>query len=193
MSTRRPLLIGTAIVAGGLLWYLFRPDALVISKTVHEPFPAMQESGSRMVETPGMAHSSMASSSMADSHEADHMSNDSEPVRLATGRFHTNAHETKGQATIYRLDDGRRLLRLTGFSTSNGPDVRVYLVAAADVQKEDAAKRAGIVDLGALKGNIGDQNYDVPEGLDLTKYHAVSIWCRRFSVNFGAAPLADAM
>jgi hypothetical protein len=192
MSTRRPLLIGTAIVAGGLLWYLFRPDALVISKTVHEPFPAMQEPGSRMAETPG-AHSSMASSSMADSHEADQMSNDSEPVRLASGRFHTNAHETKGLATIYRLDDGRRVLRLTGFSTSNGPDVRVYLVAAADVQKEDAAKRAGIVDLGALKGNIGDQNYDVPEGLDLTKYRAVSIWCRRFSVNFGAAPLADAM
>ena len=193
MSTRRPLLIGTAIVAGGLMWYLFRPDALVISKTVHEPFPAMQESGSRMAETPGMAHSSMASSSMADSHDADQMSNDSEPVRLASGRFHTNAHETKGLATIYRLDDGRRVLRLTGFSTSNGPDVRVYLVAAADVQKEDAAKRAGIVDLGALKGNIGDQNYDVPEGLDLTKYRAVSIWCRRFSVNFGAAPLADAM
>jgi hypothetical protein len=193
MSTRRPLLIGTAIVAGGLLWYLFRPDALVISKTVHEPFPAMQESGSRMAETPGMAHSSMASSSMAGSHEADQMSNDSEPVRLVSGRFHTNAHETKGVATIYRLVEGRRVLRLTGFSTSNGPDVRVYLVAAADVQKEDAAKRAGIVDLGALKGNIGDQNYDVPEGLDLTKYRAVSIWCRRFSVNFGAAPLADAM
>ena len=193
MSTRRSLLIGTAIVAGGVLWYLFRPDALVISKTVHEPFPAMQESGSSMAETPGMAHSAMASSSMAGSHTADPMSNDSEPVRLATGRFHTNAHETKGQATIYRLDDGRRVLRLTGFSTSNGPDVRVYLVAAADVQKEDAAKRAGIVDLGALKGNIGDQNYDVPEGLDLTKYRAVSIWCRRFSVNFGAAPLADAM
>ena len=193
MSTRRSLLIGAAIVAGGVLWYLFRPDALVISKTVHEPFPAIQESGSSMAETPGKAHSTMASSSMADSHEADQMSNDSEPVRLATGRFHTNAHETKGQATIYRLDDGRRVLRLTGFSTSNGPDVRVYLVAAADVQKEDAAKRAGIVDLGALKGNIGDQNYDVPEGLDLTKYRAVSIWCRRFSVNFGAAPLADAM
>jgi len=140
-----------------------------------------------------MAHSAMASSSMADPHKADQMSNDSQPLRLATGRFHTNAHETKGQATIYRLDDGRRVLRLTEFSTSNGPDVRVYLVAAADVQKEDAAKRAGIVDLGALKGNIGDQNYDVPDGLDLTKYHAVSIWCRRFSVNFGAARLADAM
>lgn len=198
MSKRRSILMSTALVAGGLLWYLFRPDALVISKTVNEPFPAAQESesamgessmgssmGSSMEQPAGMARSSMANSSaIAASDEAD-------PVRLVSGRFHTNAHETKGLATIYVLDDGRRVLRLTEFSTSNGPDVRVYLVAAADVQDEDAAKQAGFVDLGALKGNIGDQNYDVPEGLDLAKYRAVSIWCRRFSVNFGAAPLAN--
>ncbi len=211
MTTRRSILVGTALVAGGLLWYLFRPDALVISKTVDEPFPAAQESesamsessmgsmeskmGSSMEESPAMAQpSAMASSSaMGDSTEAGQMADDAEPVRLVSGRFHSNAHETKGLATIYRLEDGRRVLRLTEFSTSNGPDVRVYLVAAEDVQEEDAAKRAGVVDLGALKGNIGDQNYAVPEGLDLTKYRAVSIWCRRFSVNFGAAPLVEAM
>jgi Electron transfer DM13 len=178
MSKRRSILVGTALVAGALLWYLFRPDALVISKTVNESFPA--------------AEAAMASpSAMADAHQTDQMSNDEKPVQLASGRFHTNAHETKGLATIYRLVNGRRVLRLTEFSTSNGPDVRVYLVAAKDVEQEDAAKQAGIVDLGALKGNIGDQNYDVPEGLDLSKYRAVSIWCRRFSVNFGAAPLAE--
>src|SRR2546425_8019369 len=111
-------------------------------------------------------------------------------VKLAGGRFHRNAHKTGGLATIYRLPDGRRVLRLTEFATSNGPDVRVYLVAAGDVRSEDAAKQAGFVDLGALKGNIGDQNYDVPAGLDLSKYRAGAIWCRRFSVNFGAAPPA---
>ena len=195
MTKRRSILVSTALVAGGLLWYLFRPDALVISKTVNEPFPAARESGSMMHESsmdqsPQMAHSSMDSSAMR---ATDHgqMADMEEPVKIVSGRFHTNAHETKGVATIYRLDDGRRVLRLTEFTTSNGPDVRVYLVAASDVQKEDAAKRAGIVDLGALKGNIGDQNYDVPEGLDLSKYRVVSIWCRRFSVNFGAAPLAE--
>lgn len=196
MSRRKSILMSSAVVAGGLLWYLFRPDALVISKTVNEPFPAAEESesamgqssmGSSMGESPGMAHSSMANSSAME------MAGDEDPVRLVSGRFHTNAHETKGLATIYVLDDGRRVLRLTEFSTSNGPDVRVYLVAAADVQEEDAAKQAGFVDLGAMKGNIGDQNYDVPAGLDLSKYRAVSIWCRRFSVNFGAAPLVEAM
>ena len=65
-----------------------------------------------------------------------------------------------------------------------------HFVAAADVHEEAAARRAGIVDLGALKGNIGEQNYDVPAELDLNKYRAASIWCRRFRVNFGAAPLA---
>ena len=118
------------------------------------------------------------------------MPDDATPDKLYSGTFHSNEHETRGVATIYQLDDGRRVLRLTKFSTSNGPDVRVYIVAATDVQEEDAAKRAGIVDLGALKGNIGDQNYDVPAELDLSKYRAVSIWCRRFSANFGAAPLA---
>ncbi len=191
MTQRRSILVGVAIVAASLLWYLFRPDALIISKTVNERFPESKRSASSMAESSGMAHSTMANDSgmMHDSQ----MASESEPVKLATGRFHSNAHETKGVATIYRLEDGRRALRLTEFSTSNGPDVRVYLVAASDVQQEDAAKRAGVFDLGPLKGNIGDQNYDVPEGLDLTKYRAVSIWCRRFSVNFGAAPLTEAM
>src|SRR6266699_1887886 len=191
MTTRRSILIGTAVVAGAALWYLFRPDALVISKTVNEPFPAAEHAMSPMADSPGMAQSgsaSLESPAMAQSPMAA-----DEPAKVASGRFHTNAHETKGVATIYRLPDGRRVLRLTEFATSNGPDVRVYLVAAGDVQHEDAAKRAGVVDLGALKGNIGDQNYDVPAGLDLSRYRAVSIWCRRFSVNFGAAPLAETM
>ena len=214
MSKRRSILVSTALVAGGLLWYLFRPDALVISKTVNEPFPGVEESASSMSASSEMSSASGMSSGMSqqshvasayppamghgrmeDSSGMGSMSHarTSDPERLLRGRFHTNAHETKGVATIYRLDDGRRVLRLTEFSTSNGPDVRVYLVAAGDVQGEDAAKRAGVVDLGALKGNVGDQNYEVPEGLDLSQYRAVSIWCRRFSVNFGAAPLADAM
>ena len=86
----------------------------------------------------------------------------------------------------------KRVLRLTEFATSNGPDVHVYLVAAADVQDDATVKTAGFVDLGSIKGNVGDQNYDVPADLDLAKYRAATIWCRRFSVNFGTAPLAAA-
>lgn len=113
----------------------------------------------------------------------------SQPATLLTGHFHSVAHETKGQVRIFQLADGRRALRLTDFETSNGPDVRVYLVAANDATDSDTVKNAGFVELSALKGNIGDQNYDIPSDVDLTKYRAVTIWCRRFGVNFGTAPL----
>ncbi|HEX7330450.1 MAG TPA: DM13 domain-containing protein [Pyrinomonadaceae bacterium] len=114
--------------------------------------------------------------------------------QLASGQFHSGAHETKGMATVFQLSDGKKTLRLTNFETSNGPDVHVYLVAAPDAKDNDTVTKAGFVDLGSLKGNIGDQNYDLPADTDLAKYRAVTIWCKRFSVNFGTAPLLnDAM
>lgn len=104
------------------------------------------------------------------------------------GRFHSNAHFTRGTATVQRLRDGSLTLRFTEFETSDGPDVQIYLVAARDVQTGDELA-GGFVNLGPLKGNIGDQNYRIPPGTDLSRYRAVSVWCRRFGVNFGAAPL----
>ena len=113
------------------------------------------------------------------------------PMKLASGEFHSGAHETKGTATVFQLGEGKRTLRLTNFATSNGPDVRVYLVAANDAKDNDTVKNAGFIELGALKGNIGDQNYEVPANADLAKYRAVTIWCARFAVNFGTAPLSN--
>lgn len=114
-----------------------------------------------------------------------------EPTKLAMGEFHSGAHETKGTATVFQLGEGKRTLRLTNFATSNGPDVRVYLVAAPDAKDNDTVKNSGFIELGTLKGNIGDQNYDVPASADLTKYRSVTIWCARFAVNFGTAPLMN--
>jgi hypothetical protein len=116
------------------------------------------------------------------------LANASETV-LASGSFHSVAHDTEGTASIYRLADGKRILRLTNFKTSNGPDVHVYFVAANDASNSETVEKAGFLELGALKGNIGDQNYDIPADADLAKYRAVTIWCKRFSVNFGTAPL----
>jgi hypothetical protein len=113
--------------------------------------------------------------------------------QLAAGQFHSGAHETKGMATVFQLADGKKTLRLTNFETSNGPDVHVYLVAAQDAKDNEEVTKAGFVDLGSLKGNIGDQNYDLPTNADLAKYRAVTIWCKRFSVNFGTAPLNSSM
>ena len=118
----------------------------------------------------------------------DSMPNMSGPRQLSSGHFKGYAHETEGNAAIFEVD-GKRVLRLTNFKTSNGPDVHVYLVAAPDAMDNDTVTKAGFIDRGPMKGNIGDQNYDLPANTDLAKYRAVTIWCKRFSVNFGTAPL----
>jgi electron transfer DM13 len=110
------------------------------------------------------------------------------PQQLLSGQFRGYAHKTEGVATIYDLD-GKRVLRLTDFKTSNGPDVHVYLVAAPDARDNATVDNAEFIDLGTMKGNIGDQNYDVPNTADLGKYRAATIWCKRFHINFGTAPL----
>ena len=65
-------------------------------------------------------------------------------------------------------------------------------MAAADAKDNDTVTKAGFIDLGSIKGNIGDQNYDLPAGVDLSKYRAVTVWCKRFGVNFATAPLGSA-
>lgn len=114
------------------------------------------------------------------------------PMVVLTGQFHSVAHETRGTASVYELGDGSRMLRLTDFATSNGPDVRVYLIAAPDASDDATVTKSGYLELGKLKGNEGDQNYVIPAGTDLTKYHAATIWCYRFNVNFATAPLTPA-
>lgn len=109
---------------------------------------------------------------------------------LESGNFHSILHPTQGTATVYRIADGSRVLRFTNFSTSNGPDVRIYMVAANDANDAATVLHAGFIDLGPIKGNIGDQNYSLGSDVDLSKYRAVSVWCKRFSVNFGTAPLS---
>jgi hypothetical protein len=110
---------------------------------------------------------------------------------VEAGKFYSILHPTEGTATIYRLSDGSRILRLTNFKTSNGPDVHIYMVAANDAKDNEAVEKAGFIDLGVIKGNIGDQNYTLGPDFDLAKYRAVSVWCKRFSFNFGAAPLSS--
>lgn len=164
MNKRNAVIVASVVVVAGL-WFLFRPERLFINKTVNEGLP--------MTATAATAV------------------NPSMPATLVAGRFHSGAHETAGTATIYQTEPGKRLLRLTNFKTSNGPDVHVYLVAANDATDNDTVKKAGFVDLGSIKGNEGDQNYDLPSDADLAKYHAVTIWCARFNVNFGTAPLVQ--
>ena len=91
-------------------------------------------------------------------------------------------HNVEGAAKVINLQDGRNFLRLENLKSTNGPDLYVYL--SIDKGSSD------IVNLGRLKGNMGNQNYEIPAGTDLTKYDTVLIWCRAFSTLFGSAHLS---
>ena len=126
-----------------------------------------------------------------DKMQDDKMMHDTKAKTLETGKFHGKVHATEGRATVYQEADGKLFLRLTNFRTSNGPDVHVILVATSDAM-DDAnfpKDNKDRVELGKLKGNEGDQNYEIPAGTDLTKFRTVSIYCERFNANFGVAPL----
>ena len=91
-------------------------------------------------------------------------------------------HNAEGMAKVIPLQDGSNILRLENLRVTNGPDLYVYL--ATDQSASD------FVSLGKLKANNGNQNYNIPSEIDLTKYDAVLIWCRPFYVLFGSAELA---
>ena len=92
-------------------------------------------------------------------------------------------HKAAGAAKVLNLADGKSFLRFENLKTTNGPDLYVYLSTGKDV--------SDIVNLGRLKGNIGNQNYEIPTGTDLAKYNTVLIWCKAFSTLFGSAKLAS--
>ena len=84
-------------------------------------------------------------------------------------------------------------LAIVGLETSNGPDVHVWLSAGPVIEGLDGwFTAAGYehIDLGLIKGNIGDQLYDIPADVDLAAFRAVDLWCEQFAVSFGAAALA---
>jgi len=113
----------------------------------------------------------------------------SEARPIFAGRLEGRAHPTSGRATLYESLGGKRYLRLTDFTTSNGPDVHVVLARADDPALEQKIVKGNLdyVELGKLKGNQGDQNYEVPVAVDLQKYNAVVIYCERYNAVFGVA------
>lgn len=114
-----------------------------------------------------------------------------DPQPLYTGLLAGRAHPTSGRVSVYQTPDGKRGLRLTNFTTSNGPDVHVVLAQSADESlKQDFVKgQLNSVELGQLKANQGDQNYDLPDSADLNRYDSVVIYCERFNVVFGIGKL----
>jgi hypothetical protein len=182
-APRRRLLLVAAVAIPALVVILvwFAPQALLFDDVVDEGFPvggpAVQED---VAPDPAAGD---------DAEPAEVEPAASGPVELATGSFVSrNRYTVTGTATTYRLQDGQRLLRLEDFESTNGPDLFVYLTAAGAGDDDDVLD-VDFVDLGVLSGNIGNQNYVIPAGVDLDRYTTVVIWCRRFTSSFGVADL----
>jgi len=163
-----------AVVASVLFW--FQPQKLFIDERVDEatptaaPTPSTGPSAEPAASSPTTAPASV------------------EPVERARGDFVSLDHDTTGVARVLELADGRRIVRLEGLDTDNGPDLYLYLTANP-AGGDEAAFDDAFLNLGRLKGNQGDQNYDLPADTDLTRFPTVVIWCDRFNSAFGAADL----
>ncbi|MCS1350566.1 DM13 domain-containing protein [Mechercharimyces sp. CAU 1602] len=169
MTKNKWILCGLVVVAFLGLWLVFRPETLILDQQVDEEFPHPQSQPSQTSPN----------------------ERTEEPQILYQGNFQKGdrSHDGKGKATIYQLANGKRMLRFTQFETDNGPDVKIYLVALPEIKKSTDISKDNYISLGKMKGNKGDQNYEIPDHVDLDKFRSVSIWCERFSVNFASASL----
>ncbi|WP_405676833.1 MULTISPECIES: DM13 domain-containing protein [unclassified Streptomyces] len=168
---RAGALIAVVVLGAGLYW--FQPWKLWQDQTVKETLPTATATAAPRSSGPAP----------------------SGPQVIAEGTLISHEHATTGTVKLIRLPDGSRTLRLENLDTSNGPDLRVWLTDAP-VKEGTAGWRVfddgKYVSLGKLKGNKGDQNYEIPADVNLADYTSVTIWCDRFDVSFGAAALTSA-
>ncbi|HKZ61849.1 MAG TPA: DM13 domain-containing protein [Nitrososphaera sp.] len=180
-----PIIVAAVAVPAGV----YAASPLFTNTTINEPLPAADD---KMVED-NTIDAVMADKNDDAMMEKDDimMADESEDAITEmelSGNFAgagDGLHNAEGLAKVISLEDGSDVLRLEDLKVTNGPDLYVYL--ATDMQASD------FVDLGWLKANNGNQNYDIPEGTDLSKYNTVVIWCKAFSVFFGGAELTSNM
>ena len=198
-SRRRTWAIAAAVAAVGVVIGLvvFKPWLLFVDVRVDEQLPIVASATAQAQPTPptpsapltSAAGSGPATPTPAGSTPVPAPAG---PVQLAVGTLISHEHTTTGTVRIVRQPDGSRLLTLENLDTSNGPDVHVWLSSAHVVEGTAGwftAGSADYYDLGVIKGNQGNQVYQIPAEVDLAKYPAVDLWCVQFSVSFGAAEL----
>ena len=191
--------IGVVVVAA-IAWVLVSP--LFIDEVVEEPFPGVPSSAAlaemseeRKAE---IADQVLTAALGMPDHAMDEGMDDmpaaapAGPELLRSGQFRDadSIHKGSGDAKLFRLSASDSVLRLENLKVTNGPDLRVYLVRHPDPTNSGDVKASEFVDLGPLKGNIGNQNYAVPAGTDVSQFASAVVWCRAFGVLFAAAPLA---
>jgi hypothetical protein len=163
------VLLSVLVVLVGVGLWAFQPWRLFTHSTVNEALPAA---------APGAPAAPGARAKPV------------EPRVLAEGQFVTQEHKTTGVARVIELPDGTRYVRLEGLSTSDGPDLYVWLTDQTAGGQWDKYDDGRYLALGKLKATDGNQNYAIPADANLAGLTSVVIWCDRFNVAFGSAPLA---
>lgn len=133
----------------------------------------------------------LASPSWIDIEVNEALAEEATTTLLASGSFADAdaIHKGSGVAEIFEAADGRRIVSFSNFKVTNGPDLKVWLVAHENPMTARAVTDSDYITLGVLKGNIGNQNYQIPGNVDLSKYKSVVIWCEQFGVLFATAAL----
>jgi hypothetical protein len=185
---------GVAVVGLAIGLVLFKPWLLFVDVRVDEPLPTVATATVQAQPSPvDSSPASAVPSAAAPSGAAPSAPGPAGPVQLAAGSLISHEHTTSGTVRIIKQQDGVRVLTLEDLDTSNGPDVHVWLSAAHVVEGTGGWFTAGSADhydLGIIKGNQGNQVYEIPADVDLSRYKSVDLWCVQFSVSFGAAELS---
>ena len=187
--------IAVAIVAAAG-WFFVSP--LFIDETVDESFDFVTADGqvdmAVVMDMPEAKRAAMRSEIMTAATSApdrEHMDAmpESGPSVVATGEFvdADAVHKGSGTATLYALPDGRNIVRFEDFRSTNGPALVVYLAKHPSPTSAGDVLDSGFIKLGDLKGNVGNQNYEVPAGTNVDEYGSVVIWCELFDVLFSPA------
>lgn len=197
---KRITLAIVAVAVLGVVWFLGSP--LFLDQAVDEEFSVLAADGrldmdAVMSLSPGARESMRDQIMSVSASEPARSSAESMPAAapqlLRQGNFSDAdvIHKGAGTASVYALTDGRHVVRFEDFRTTNGPALVVYLAKHPLPTSADDVTEGGFIKLGKLKGNVGNQNYDVPPEADIDDYHSVVIWCELFGVLFSPAPLAD--
>lgn len=198
----RYVLVGIGILAiipvAWLAWWLLSP--LWMDTEVSEEFPRAARAVIPEGMTPQEVEVQMGVAAATDAPKVEEAmpamagmtSSEVTNAVKAAGSF-TGAdrfHQGEGTATIFELGPGERILRFEEFRVTNGPDLRVLLVNTPNPEGHSDLDDAGYVELGKLKGNVGSQNYEIPDTVSLSDVESVVIYCKPFRVVFSVATLA---
>lgn len=184
-------LVAVALLLGAAL--LFKPWLLFIDQRVDDAIPDVVATTSA---TSAMAPEQSGKMEKTDAMDAmDSGKNAANgPALIAQGTFISHEHSTTGTASIVKDSaTGKSQLVLSDLNTSNGPDVHVWLSKAPVIEGQAGWFVAGEhehVDLGQIKGNVGNQVYDLPSNINVDDWTSVVLWCDDFNVSFGAAALS---